>query len=293
MANQIPRYRPSGYFRITTIPYVLGVAVAAALVAWLYQMLLRWIPFIYINLVIAALFAGLVGFAGAVAMRAGHCRNRLLAYTIALPLAAAPVAASHYWSYRADLGKVLEETTPGMTMAEATSQIPISDWLAIRKAAGWRVKSSTVNGNAVLFVWGVEALLFLGLGLYLTGKAAGEAYCERCNRWCVDRAILVAGLDRAAVDPLVAAADLDGILALAPPPDPPADQSLKLTLAACPACRDTGFLSVDEQRVVQRKNKQETKEKTLVSLAVLSPAQRARLGARTGEAAPPVASAAG
>ena len=52
--------------------------------------------------------------------------------------------------------------------------------------------------------------------------------------------------------------------------------SLHFTVTTCDGCRDTGFLSVTEKIVVEKKNKQEEQSSPLVAFAVLRSDHRHR-----------------
>ena len=109
MTTRFTTYRASGRLGPLTIAYFAAAIVAAAGAAWLYQMLMTWIPYIYVNLVLCGLFGAGLGAAGAFAVRRGHCRNRLFAFVLTLPLAAAGLGASYYWAYESTLAKIAEQ----------------------------------------------------------------------------------------------------------------------------------------------------------------------------------------
>src|SRR4051812_13531862 len=194
-------YRPSGFFRPTVIVYFVIAAVAGVMTAWLYQFLARWIPFIYINIILCGGFGALVGGFGALAIKQGHCRNPILATVLALPLIGASLAATYYWDYRSVVSKVADETK--RSVDEIKQELPMRDYVALKQRVGWKVKSSKMDGVFVLIVWGVEALLISGIGLWLTVGAAREPYCERCNGWCQSHQVAVPGRGAADATPLL------------------------------------------------------------------------------------------
>src|SRR5437588_11227556 len=115
-------YRTSGRFNPLTIALFAGAMVAGAGAAWLYQALMTWIPYIYVNLVLCAGFGVGLGVAGAFAVRRGHCRNRILALVLALPLALGAVGASYYWAYQSTLSTIAEKN-PGATIEAVRAEI--------------------------------------------------------------------------------------------------------------------------------------------------------------------------
>ena len=282
MAYKLETYRPSGFFRLTTILLFAAALVGAVLLAWVYQLLCRWIPIIYLNLLSCVGFAFAVGGAAMMAVRWGHCRNRALALILALPLAAGALAASYGWEYWRVLGEVAE-ANPGVARADIEAQVTFRRFIELKTEAGWNVGhggsgGSPLNGFWVFLVWGSEALIILGGGLGMAWFGASNPYCERCNRWGEARELRLLYLSRSDVDPLLAAGDLGGLIT-ARAPDPPADTSVAIVLRAtlCPACAETGFLSVEESRVTTtKKGKLEEKKTSLVKHAVLRADQRKR-----------------
>lgn len=271
----LPTYSHSGKLRPLTLALVLGGIVAGALLAWLYQSLLRWIPFIYVNLLVVVGFGGLLAVAGHQAVKLGHCRNRLVAYALALPLAAGPLFASYWWDWQHTVATIMEKR-PDVPKELVTSQYTLGVFLKDKREVGWKLKGSTFNGGGVTLVWVVEGLAILGITLFGVHAAVAKPYCERCGEWVEDHAFRVWGVTAEQVDPLLKAGELGQVAEI--PGDPNADPSTSLTITveSCPKCRETGFLTVAETRIVGKKNKQEEKSKALVSHAVLKPEQLQR-----------------
>jgi phosphate/sulfate permease len=262
-------YRPSGRFNPLTLALFAGAIVAAAAAAWLYQMLMTWIPYIYVNLVLCAGFGAALGVAGAWAVRRGHCRNRVVAVALAVPLAAAAVGASYYWGYRSTLSAIAEKN-PETPIEAIREEVTFERWIDARKEAGWTMSSShssdsrrnspDISGAGVLVVWAIEALLLLGLTVLLVDAEAQKPYCERCGRWCAPKPLSLAGLGRADI-----AVRADG--------DPA--RSLVLTGNICDGCTDTAFLSVEEKTTTQKKKQTSVKTVRLFKHAILTSEQRA------------------
>jgi hypothetical protein len=269
----LDRYRPSGFFRPTVILLFVAAAAGGVLAAWLYQLLVHWIPFIYINLFICLGFGAVIGVLGGMAVRRGHCRNPILALVLALPLAGSAVSATYYWDYRSTVSTVAKETNH--TADEVKQELSFRDYLQVKQEVGWKVKSTKMTGVFVLITWGIEAVLIFFMALWLTVGAAREPYCERCNAWCRDDNIAVAGIGRAEVDPLVARGDLATLVKVQSPADPNPLLSVTLEITHCPSCRDAAYLTVTEKQIVhKKKGKPEEKTKTLVRWAVLSGSAR-------------------
>src|SRR5262249_6428279 len=145
-------YRPSGFFRVTTVLLFAVALAGAALLAWLYQLLMRWIPFIYVNGVICGGFALAIGGASVIALRWGHCRNRPLALVLTLALAGGALAASYGWEYRGVLAAVAENN-PGVAMQDIQHELTFRRFLELKQEAGWSLSSHGASGSKFNGPW--------------------------------------------------------------------------------------------------------------------------------------------
>jgi hypothetical protein len=306
MPTTLPRYSPSGFFRPTTFVFFFAAIAGALLGSWLYQLSMHWIPrlSIYLSIIVCIGFAFGLGALGGWSVKAGHCRNRLIALILALPLTGALVGGSFYWDYQRFVGEVVDEEkaeNPSITAADVRNLVPMSKFIELRVEHGWTMSShgssgGKMNGWIVWTVWGIEAAIFLGAVLIMVGGAASAPYCERCNQWTSERQMILPGLSKSDADPLLDANNLDALIDLPVPPEPDHSMMLTLTAGLCPTCKDTGFLTVAEKRVIaQKKGKAQQKSTTLISDALMRADQRARFLARLepGMAPPTAASAAG
>jgi hypothetical protein len=269
----LPRYRPSGRLKPTIFALFLAAIAGGCLVAFVYQTLLRWIPYVYVNALLVAGFGGVLGFAGHQAVKRGHCRNRALAAVLALALAGVSLAASYYWDWQHALS-VIAEKNPGLDKAAIADEITFSRFLELKKESGWKLKSSTFNGGGVTFIWVVEALLVFGLAIFITDVAAAEPYCEKCGRWCEGRQFQLPGTSRADADGYLAQGQLGPLTQINGRADADPHTSLHFTVTTCAGCADTGFLTVAEQQIQQKKKQTQTVRRELVRHAVLTPADR-------------------
>ncbi|HEY7953749.1 MAG TPA: hypothetical protein VII38_00595 [Polyangia bacterium] len=276
MATTRERYRPSGFFRAKALLLFVAATAAGVALAWIYQFLLREIPFIYINLLVVCGFGAALAAGAWFAVQKGHCRNRVIALLLALPLAAVPLAASHWFEYRHVISAIVEKT-PGASEADALREIPFGKYLEIKKQAGWKLESSTISGAAVTAIWIVEALIVFGAVLFGALAGVDEPYCEKCNRWCEAVAFRLHGVGRAEAEPVLSGGDLGALADLKAPTPPDPSLSVEIQIKRCGGCAETGFVSVSEKRMVQKKKKVEEKSKRLARHALLRPAERQRL----------------
>lgn len=312
MPNHIDRYQPSGFFRPATIALCVVGAVGGFLVAWLYQLAVRWIPIIYLNLLVCLGFGFLLGMIGVKAVKIGHCRSRLLATVLAAVLACGGVAGSWYWEYQnfrslviAEIQKEHPEAAREAIVLAVDTDVNFRAFVKLKAEHGWKVSShgsegSDFTGAPVYVVWGIEALMILGLALVMTFRAAGEPYCERCNEWGTKRAFAVPGVRAAVVQPLLAAGDLAAVIALQPidevEPVAVGDKkaslakrsaAIILTVTLCPRCDQSAYLTVAEKQVtVPKRGKAKEKSTTLLAGATLNTTLRGQFLARLEPPAP-------
>ncbi len=286
VTTRFAAYRASGRLGPLTIALFAAATVAGAGVAWLYEMGMTWIPYIYVNLVLCGLFGAGLGVAGAFAVRRGHCRNRIVAVALTVPLALAAVGASYYWAYQSTVARVAEHN-PNANMADIRAEVTFSRWVDARKEAGWTMSSShsssssvrattpDISGTGVLVIWAIEALAILGIAVLVVDAEAKKPYCERCSGWCAPKPLTLGGLTRDDFEHAVQLGDLMPLVDIQVRADGDPARSLVLTGNVCESCNDTAFLSVDESTVTRRKKQSQTKTVHLLRHAILTNEQRA------------------
>jgi hypothetical protein len=282
--TSFPSYRASGRFSPLTFALFAAAIVAAAGAAWLYQALMTWIPYIYVNFILCAGFGAALGVAGAYAVRRGHCRNRIVALVLSIPLAAAGIGASYYWAYRSTLSAIAEKN-PETPIEAIRGEVTFERWIDARKEAGWTMTSShssssrksspDISGAAVLVIWGLEALILLGITVLVVDTEAAKPYCERCEKWCTPKPLTLGGLGAADVEHAVQLGDLMPLVDIQVRADGDPARSLLLTGNVCEGCSDTAFLSVDEKTTTQGKKQASVKTVHLIKHAILTAPQRA------------------
>jgi hypothetical protein len=284
--HDLPTYRPSGGLSPLVFVFALGALVAGGLLAFVYQGLLNWIPIIQLK------FLATFGFGGALLgslswlTHAGHCRNRPVAYLLALVIGAGALYASYWWDWRWQTANIAKDEA--IAVEQVREELPLGQYLTLKKKSGWKMKrGGSVTGGMVTFLWGIEALLVLGMAVWGAHLGAGSPYCEKCGAFCREEGYNVWGVGEGSVAPLFARRDLTAVALVTPEGEGIANTSLNLTLATCPKCPQTGFLTVKEKTVVAKKGKQQETERTLVAHAVLRPEERQaaeeRLRAITGQ----------
>ena len=273
----LPTYKPSGKLKPLTFALFLGGIAAGCVVAVVYQQLIRWIPYIYVNFVLVCGFGGALGVAGWQMVKLGHCRNKVVAAVLALLMGGVALGASYWWDWQRALSDVAEKET-GVTREELAQEITFSRFLELKKATGWKIgktsSSGGITGAGVTTLWVLEALIVLGIALGVTASKAGEPYCEKCGRWCNPHAFFLSHTSRADADPYLQKGDLGGLTQINGRAEADPNVSLHFTVTSCGGCTDTAFLTVAEQTIKQTKKQTNTTKVTLIDHAILPPGQR-------------------
>jgi hypothetical protein len=225
-----------------------------------------------VNLLLVAGFGGALGFAGWKAVKLGHCRNRVLAMVLAVPLAGVPLAASYAWDWQHAISTI-QEKNPGLSRGDIAEEVTFTRFLEIKKEAGWKMKSSTMNGGMVTFIWIVEGLTVFALAFFITGAAAADPYCEKCGKWCKGHTFQVPGTTRADADPYLSQKKLGDLVQIESRGGDP-NSSLHFTVTTCEGCPETAYLTVAEQQIQQKKKQTQTVKHELVRHAVLGGSDR-------------------
>jgi hypothetical protein len=269
MQPPLPCYAPSGAFKPIIVVHLLGWMIVAVALAGLYELLIHFIPFIYLNLLLAVGFGFALGIAALGAVEAAHCRNRFVALVVALLLGGGGLAASYGWGYRRALSQ-LSSKNPGTTLPQAAQELGFGAWLQDRIDGGWYLKKNPITGAGVLAVWGIEAVIVLGIVLVATVGKAGDPYCERCRQWTRSQTARLPGVSRDNVQPLLDRGDLAGVLSLTSGLESDSTTML-LERRSCPQCGESAYLSMTETRLEVKKDKATTVRTHLLTHAALTP----------------------
>ena len=189
-------YQPSGKFRPSILFYATVAETGGALLAGLYELLLFYIPFIYLNFLIVLAFGAVLGVMSTWVLDRSHCRNRVVSFLLAFAIGATGLLASYTWNYRRFVSAVIEQHPEWSPLEVALVGVPA--FIEGRVEAGWQMKSSTMNGAFVWAIWGIEAAAVLGLAIFMVRDLTRTPYCEACRQWTKKQAARLSGLDRTA-----------------------------------------------------------------------------------------------
>lgn len=268
MLKYKPSHRVGPMTAVMTVP-MIAVGVGAA---WIYQWLIEWIPFLYLDALLVIGLGFALGGATALALWVGKCRNPIVGALVGALIACVAIAASHYLAYQHALAKL-----PGLSW---------SQYIDARVQVGWKLgrrsSGGSVSGFFVYLCWAIEAGACIVGGVIAGVSVACSPFCETCNRWA-DKAEAEGTTrvpDEAIVSRISAAEDtaqLFDVPALpAVMPAPPGARDLKYVLKGCPGCEEVATVSVELiEHVVDKKGKPDTNTKSLHSNVLLNAAEAA------------------
>ncbi len=288
MELQLPKYEPSGRFKPTAIVMLVGAIIAGALAAWVYQALVRWIPFIILKALAVVAFGFVVSMLSIMTVSVGQVRNRIVGVALGLLVATGSVAGSYFWAYQDVVGELVE-ANPGVTRAEVMEQYTFPLWVQDKVEAGWsmsRRSSSSggtqFNGFFVYLVWGIEALLMLGVGAVMAYGNSATPYCEDCGRWTKENTTQIHGRTREDVMPLLQSNQVGHLLGMEPPENADQNQWIVLKAHSCPNCSHTWMSVSDGKKVTGKDGKEQVTTNSIADYLELAPRQAQDLRARVG-----------
>ncbi len=93
-------YKPTGRVGPIFFPLLAAAVLSVIVLAYVYQLLLEWIPFIYLNALCTVGMGIALGSIGAFAVQHGNVRNVLVAGVLGVLLAASAISAKFYFQYQ-------------------------------------------------------------------------------------------------------------------------------------------------------------------------------------------------
>lgn len=284
------KYTPSGAF---TSRFFIGapiVLLAAGVLGAVYQVLMHYIPLIYLDLLICCGMGVATGYTVALLSKNTHCRNRLAGTGLGLAAGLLALAVGHYVEYRLNRPGIVA-SAPAEMQAAIDANMNFRHYIEIRAEAWWTIgkvgrsgnNSPTISGGMSYVVWGIEAVIIAGFAAAGGYKAAAKPYCEKCGVWA-DHDMLkvaVANPTPEAVAAVKGAAVVGGLIPVQPaapalPVEPPAKakvittSTLKYAVTSCPECKTFHTLQVDHEVVTTKGSKTESKNTTLHDKVLLT-----------------------
>ena len=176
-ADTLETYRHSGKFRAEGM--VLSVAAAAAIgfpLGLAYAYLLRWVPFIYVNILATFGYGFVFGWVTTRILKASQMRNPALAALCGL--AAGLMALYGEWS--GHLHTLFKDAPWFFRPDQILRTIPL-----LYEQGTWGMKSGgNVTGIPLAIVWVAEAGIIVGMAALLPFTFVKETpFCEKTKVW--------------------------------------------------------------------------------------------------------------
>jgi len=190
-------YEPSGKFSITSFVYFLLTAlIAFPILGLTYAYCIWYIPFIYINFLIAAAFGFIAGLLlKKFVINIGKVRSITLA--IVFGALGGFIALYFHWAVWVDLVLNAGESYGSSRIGITVSNIKIFQVFSlaiqpevlfeligeINQVGTWGIRGATTSGIFLSVIWVIELLIIVGVCVLVTFPKAGEPFCEISNAW--------------------------------------------------------------------------------------------------------------
>lgn len=173
----LPVYRHSGKFGIQGPVLALAAAIVLGVPLGLaYAYIIRWCPFIYVNVLATAGYGFLFGLMSGLTLRFGKVRNTLIAALTGILVGF--IAWYFNWSGHV---KAVAEGAPWINTLDTILNI----MRVLYDQGSWALHSSgNITGIPLVIVWVVEAGIIIGLATLTTvGFVDDVPFCEKNQCW--------------------------------------------------------------------------------------------------------------
>ena len=249
--NYHPFYKHSGKFGVHgPMLAMLAAVVAGYPLGIIYAYLVKWIPFIYLNLFITVGYGLAFGFMTAPILRYSKVRNTLVAL---LTGGLVGVCAS-YLSWNGYLHAMAKEPPVLITLGQLSRLMKY-----LYENGSWGIgfsSNSPVTGIVLVIVWLVEAGFIIGMSTLLAyGAVANTPFSERDECW-LNEEKKIDKLDAFVLPDQIAAFQAGNIAPLeqARPRVPAAGSFSRLTLRHSSKCEEFCTLSIENVSVAPDKD---------------------------------------
>ena len=281
-------YKPSGAFGIVFVPLLVAMLAIGIALAYLYQMLLEWIPFIYVTFILTIIFGACLGAFGRLVVKAGSVRNVLIAGIIGLVIGGGSHAAKFWFQYERILWEAAEikaeEENKTVEQAHQEMRRDLSFWqhIKLRVDLGWELNGGApIAGFFVYLIWLIEAGIVIGLAVMMPNAASKEPFSEKTGQWASEEStIMMLPIDNPEmVDKISQATDVDQLLTI---PIPKSDETNQFAVYVVNSIMgqdmEDAYLTVNLTTITYDKDgTEQKKEQPLVKYAILTSEQRVQL----------------
>ncbi len=272
-------YQHSG--KVGLMGLVAGTAaafVAGPILGTVYAVAIAFIPIIYVNIILTALFGAAMGFVITKAMKLGKVRNT----GVVMAGAFLGTCVAHYVGWMVWVVCLAFQSDMDVPWLEILFPVTfLMIVVEIGREGAWTIGSSStpVSGVLLLIVWILEALIVFGASLAVAFFTAdSEPFCEGCESWCEpkDDALRLSGhLIGDALAERLHGMDL-AVLTESPRAHPMANPWFQVDVARCPSCGETNTLTLSHVAVSHdRKGNRKVDKTPLVKRMLLTAEQAA------------------
>jgi hypothetical protein len=177
-------YAPSGRFAghaLVTLP-LLGIPAGAAL-ATLYAYVTLYLPIVgTVSFILTGGLGLLVGMTLVWLLKVGKVRSR----AVGLGLSTVVALATLYVSWAVWCAAALSRDGVDASALALVLQ-PTVLWEvigAVNEHGAWSLKGLTPTGGALWALWACEALIMVGIPLFMAAAQVDTPFCEACGAWC-------------------------------------------------------------------------------------------------------------
>ena len=296
-------YKPSGRFGpMTIVGFLLGLLLVTGM-AFVYQLGLYWIPFIYLSFLMTAAFGIGISMIGTWIVTNGHCRNVSIAILFSLVLVGGGMAAKHYFQYRTlisdwtdsiiedaiktgEVGRQQAEANRGELQKELFAEISYFDHFEARADVGLAIgragnNGAPITGIGMYIIWLIELGIVLYFGVRAPIAAAGEPYSEKMGQWAdeVDEVMTLPITSGEMVGQIKSATSVEELLEIPIPKTDESNQFAVYNVNSVPGEEmEDAYLSVNLMTLsVNKEGEVQSDIKPLVKHAILSSERRKQL----------------
>lgn len=262
---------------IGAIKALLAGALAAAVLGSVYCFSFYYVPYVYLNFVMALAVGAGSGYVVGQSAIHGKIRNVNAVGAIALVAALAGIYAE--W------GTTIYALYPAAELPQFAAQAGLKPFLPqsilitmteLFARGSWGLDSkSTVHGLPLALLWVIEAAMILAAAVGIaTSRMADRPFCERCQEWIDGLAPpFYVGDDTEPVWTEVQTGTFE-TLALTPRADGTEPTYVKLTLRICDGCSESNYLTITAcRKYVDSHGHQQLKETAIIKNLVLTSTQ--------------------
>ncbi|MGX8795272.1 hypothetical protein ACR6HW_04105 [Fusibacter sp. JL298sf-3] len=261
-------YKESGKFNVARVFWMLLLSSALTLpFAGIYSCVITYIPFVYFNGIVTAIYGVIVGFIVLSVGKSAHIRNHKVMKLVGTVVSLFAVYAQWVFWLKL-LSNDVWILNPLDVLKAIKAILPTGTW-----GLGTR-GSIPVRGIFLALVWLVEAIAIVVF--CLSTATLKEVYCERCKRWVKEETKGFCRMPEEfdAFKRVLSSGDmscLDDLEVVKPEEE---GYYLEFTFGLCAECKEVGRLTLSKlEYYLNSKDKLKKSSETVLEMMVIDKAQ--------------------